>query len=59
MSDGGATFICDKIDALLTDIGWNPTSRVTVRLGATLPVGTYSDHGYCEGPRNARAALEA
>ena len=44
-----AAFICVENDVLLPDVGWNPTSRVTVRPEDMLTIGTDSDHDYCEG----------
>lgn len=52
MSCSIAAFICVENDVLLTDVGWNPASRVTVRRDDTLTIGTHSDHDCCEGAGN-------
>lgn len=57
MSGSIAACLCVEIEALLTDVGWNPTIRVTVRPEYTLPVGTYSDHVCCEGGEQPRQPL--
>ena len=49
MSGCTAAFICVENDVLLTDVGWSPTSRVTVRPENMLTIGTHSNHDCCEG----------